>query len=189
MRRSPFIEVRFVSPDVAAGSQTWQACPILVGTMSTSTANSPPFLIASDDGIHHRGAVAIGHRRHGVLHDVGALLVGLLELQRVERGLVVVAAPDVMHAAFAFDQQLVDIGGRPPDMRVGGPRIAFLVAAHAHAAAAFAADIAGGERDVHQRAVGAIVVVAPDQALLIGEHRPPPRAALLWAGRSMRPTA
>jgi hypothetical protein len=47
MRRSPFIEVRLASPEVAAGSQTWQASPILVGTMSTSTANSPPFLIAS----------------------------------------------------------------------------------------------------------------------------------------------
>ena len=47
MRRSPFIEVRFISPEVAAGSQTWLACPICVGMMSTSTANRPPFLIAS----------------------------------------------------------------------------------------------------------------------------------------------
>ena len=47
MRRSPFIEVRLASPEVAAGSHTWQASPILVGTISTSTANRPPFLIAS----------------------------------------------------------------------------------------------------------------------------------------------
>ena len=47
MRRSPFMEVRFISPEVAAGSHTWQASPILVGTMSTSTANRPPFLMAS----------------------------------------------------------------------------------------------------------------------------------------------
>ena len=75
----------------------------------------------ADDGIDHRGAVAVRHGGHGVLHHVGALLVGLLELQRVERGLVVVAAPDVVHAALALDQQLVDVGGRPPDMGIGGP--------------------------------------------------------------------
>ena len=47
MRRSPFIDVRFISPDVAAGSQMWLACPIWVGMMSTSTENSPPLRIAS----------------------------------------------------------------------------------------------------------------------------------------------
>jgi hypothetical protein len=46
-RRSPFIEVRLASPEVAAGSQTWQASPIFVGTMSTSTATNPPPLIAA----------------------------------------------------------------------------------------------------------------------------------------------
>ena len=120
MRRSPFIEVRFISPEVAAGSQTWQAWPILVGTMSTSTANSPPFLIAATMAFDHRLAVAVGHRRHGVLHQVGALLVGLLELEGVERGLVVVAGPDVVHAALALDQKLVDIGRRPSDMGIRG---------------------------------------------------------------------
>ena len=126
-----------------------------------------------------RGAIAVRHGGHGVLHHVGALLVGLLELQGVERGLVVIAAPDVMHAAFAFDQQLVDIGGRTADMGIRWPRIAFLVPAHAHAAAAGAADVAGRQRHVHQRAIGAVVVVAPDEPLLVGEHRAPPRAALL----------
>ena len=60
MRRSPFIEVRFISPEVAAGSQTWHACPILVGMMSTSTANRPPFLIASTIAVDHAVPVAIG---------------------------------------------------------------------------------------------------------------------------------
>ena len=109
---------------------------------------------------------------------IGALLVGLLELEGVERGLVVVAAPDVVHAAFAGDQELIDVG-RWPRPGIVGPRIAFLMAAHAHAAAAGSPDIAGRKRDVHQRAVGAIVVVAPDQALLVGEHRAAAGAALL----------
>ena len=78
-----------------------------------------------------------------------------------------------MDAALALDQQLVDIGGGPADMRIGWAHIAFLVAAHADAAAAWPADIAGRERNVHQRPVGAVVVVAPDQALLVGEHRAP----------------
>jgi hypothetical protein len=30
-----------------------------------------------------------------------------------------IAAPDVMNAALAFDEQLVDIGGRTSDMGVG----------------------------------------------------------------------
>ncbi len=115
------------------------------------------------DGLHHAPAVAGRHRVHGVLHDVGALLVDLLELVGVERGLVVIAGPDVMHAALALDQQLVDIGGRPADMGVGGARVAFLVSAHAHAAAARPTDVAGGKRDVHERGIGAVVVVAPDE--------------------------
>ncbi len=61
------------------------------------------------------------------------------------------------------------------------------MAAHAHAAAARSADVSRRERHVHERAVGAVVVVAPDQTLLVGEHRPPPRAALLSAARSIRP--
>ena len=187
MRRSPFIEVRFISPEVAAGSQTWQACADLGRHDVDIDREQAALLDRADDGIDHRRAVAVGHRVHGVLHHVGALLVDLLELEGVERGLVVIAAPDVVDAALALDQQLVDIGGRPADMGVGRPRIAFLVAAHAHAAAAGTADIAGRERDVHERAVGAVVVVAPDQALLVGEHRAPARAALLWARRSTRP--
>ena len=47
MRRSPFIDVRFISPETAAGSQTCEAWPICVGTMSTSTENNPPCLIAT----------------------------------------------------------------------------------------------------------------------------------------------
>ncbi len=54
--------------------------------------------------------------------------------------------------------------------------------AHADASAARPSDVAGGERDIHKRAVGTVVVVAPDEALLIGEHRPATPAALLRLG-------
>ena len=60
------------------------------------------------------------------------------------------------------------------------------MAAHADAAAAGPADIAGRQRDVHEGAVGPVIVVAPDQPLLIGEHRPPARAALLGLGDPAR---
>ena len=82
-----------------------------------------------------------------------------------------------MDAALAADQQLVDVGRGPADGH-RRPDVAFLMAAHAHAAAAGPADIAGGERHVHERRVGPVVVVAPDQALLVAEHRPPPLAVL-----------
>ena len=72
----------------------------------------------AENRVDHRLAVAIGNRRHRVLHDVGSLLVVLLELVGVQRGLVVVARPDVMDAAFAFQQQLVDIRRGPADMGV-----------------------------------------------------------------------
>ena len=186
MRRSPFIEVRFISPDVAAGSQMWLACPIWVGMMSTSTENSPPLRTASMIAATIAGTVAPRHGGHGVLHQVGPLLVGLLELQGVQRRLVVVAAPDVVHAALAVDQELVDVGRGPADMRVGRPGIALLVPAEADAAAAGTADVARGERHVHQRAVGAVVVVAPDQALLVGEHGAAARAAFLRLGDPFR---
>ena len=78
-----------------------------------------------------------------------------------------------------LDQELVDVGRGLADMSVGGARVAFLVAAEAHAAAAGPTDVAGRERDVHERAVGAVVVVAPDQALLVGEHRAPAGTARL----------
>ena len=60
------------------------------------------------------------------------------------------------------------------------------MAAHAHTPASRAADIAGRQCDIHQRSVGAVIVVAPDQALFVGEHRPPPRAALLGFGDPTR---
>ena len=87
-----------------------------------------------------------------------------------------------MHAALVLDQQLVDVSCRPADMRVRRTRISLRAAAHAHAAAARSADIAGRQRHVHQRAVGAIVVVAPDEAFLVGEHRAASRPALLGLG-------
>ena len=83
---------------------------------------------------------------HGVLHHVGAAVVVALELGRVERRLVVVVGPDVVHLAVAGDDQLVDIGRGPADMGVGRAEVAFLVAAETADAAAFAADIAGRQR-------------------------------------------
>src|SRR3546814_17148079 len=41
------------------------------------------------------------------------------------------------------------IGRRPPDMGVGGSRISLLAPVRAYAAAAFAADVAARQRDVH----------------------------------------
>lgn len=54
--------------------------------------------------------------------------------------------------------------------------------AETNAAAARAPDIAGRKRHVHDRAVGAVVVVAPDQPLLVREHRASSGAALLGHG-------
>ena len=61
------------------------------------------FLNRGHDGFRHGVAITVRHRRHRVFHQIGALLVGLLEPKRVERGLVVVAAPDVMHTTFVAD--------------------------------------------------------------------------------------
>ena len=135
MRRSPFIEVRFISPEVAAGSRTWAGLADLGRDDVDVDGEQAALFDCCHDGLHHRVAIAIGDGQHGVLHHVGALLVGLLELEGVERGLVVVAAPDVMDAAFAADQHLIDVEGRPRSGIVR-PHIAFLMAAHAHAAAA-----------------------------------------------------
>src|SRR5690606_10866808 len=71
---------------------------------------------------------------------------------------------------------------RPADMGVARAHIALLVAAETDAAAARLADVAGGERDVHQRAVGPVVVVAPDQALLVADHGAATLAAVLRHG-------
>mgnify|MGYP003423874153 CR=1 FL=1 len=49
-----------------------------------------------------------------------------------------VGRPDVVDAALAGEEQLVDIGGRASDMGVGRPDVAFLVAAETANAAAFA---------------------------------------------------
>ncbi len=78
-----------------------------------------------DVGVHHEQAapvdcihygrdlclaIACRHGIQGGLHEIGAVLVDALELARVERGLKVVAAPDVVNAALAPDQKLIDVG-------------------------------------------------------------------------------
>ena len=60
-----------------------------------------------------------------------------------------VAAPDVVDAALAANEKLVDVGSRLADVGVGRAGVAFLVAAQSHAAATRATDVAGGERHVH----------------------------------------
>src|SRR5690606_39132435 len=84
--------------------------------------------------------------------------------------LVVIAAPDVVDTALALDQQPVHIWRGLADMAVARAHVAFLVSAEPDHAAARPADIASGKREVHQSAVGPVVVVAPDQPLLVSEH-------------------
>src|SRR5258708_9993086 len=57
---------------------------------------------------------------------------------------------------------------------------------HANAAAAGTPDIAGGQCHIHKRAVGAVVVVAPDEVLLIRKLGTPARIALLRLGNPLR---
>ena len=120
-----------------------------------------------DEGL----AISVRNSRHRILHHIGSLLVGSLEVQRVERGLIVVAGPDVVDAALSFDEKLVDIRGRLAYVCVGRARIPFLMPAHPDAATARTSDISRGECNVHESAVRSVVVVTPDKALLVGEHR------------------
>jgi hypothetical protein len=99
----------------------------------------------ADDGIDQFLARGPGAGVHRLLHHVRAAVVDALELGGVERGLVVVVGPDVMHLATARDDKLVDVGCRAADMRVRGAEVAFLVAAQTADTAAFAADVAGGK--------------------------------------------
>ncbi len=82
----------------------------------------------------------------------------------VERRLVVVAAPDVVNSALATYQKLVYISGRPADMSIRWANITLLVTAETNYTATWSANIARGQRNVHHGAVGAIIVITPDQA-------------------------
>ena len=93
MRRSPFMEVRLASPEVAAGKPDVARFADLGGHDIDIDRKQAALLDRADDGIHHRGTVAIGRRHHGFLHHVGAFLVDLLELEGVQRRLVVIASP------------------------------------------------------------------------------------------------
>ena len=141
-------------------------------------AEQPAPADGAHDGLDQGLAVAGRHGVHRLLHHVGAALVDALVLGGVQGGLEGVAAPDVVHAAVPVDDQLVHVGRGPADVGVGRAHVAFHVPAQAHAAAAGAADVAGGQAEIHERLVGAVVVVAPDQALFIREHGPPPVARL-----------
>jgi hypothetical protein len=58
--------------------------------------------------------------------------------------------------------------------------------AHADAPAAGPTNIAGRERNVHEGAIGPVIVVPPDEALLVSKHRPPAGATLLGFGDPAR---
>ena len=93
----------------------------------------------------------------------------------------------MVDAALSFDEKFVDIRGRLADVCVGRARIPFLMPAHPHAATARTSDIARGERDVHESAVRPVVVVTPDEALLVCEHRSASEHRPASAGRSILP--
>ena len=87
----------------------------------------------------------------------------------VQRGLEWIAGPGRVHHPLALNDRLVDV-----DLAVAGigrTGVALLVAAHAHDASPAPADIARGQHHVDQRRLDQVVVVAPDDALLIGVHR------------------
>jgi hypothetical protein len=85
----------------------------------------------------------------------------------------------MVDAAFAADDELVDVCRGFSIMRIGWTRIALLVATQPDAAAARATDVAGGQRDVHERLIYPVIVIAPDEALRVSDHGPPSVAALL----------
>src|SRR5258708_40319036 len=60
------------------------------------------------------------------------------------------------------------------------------MAAHADTAPTGTPDIAGGQSHIHKRSIGAVVVVAPDEALLIGKPGTPPNIAFLRLGNPFR---
>ena len=103
-----------------------------------------PGLDCPDNRLHQLSSCCTGTGVHGILHHVCSAVVFTFEGGGVERRLVVIVGPDVMHLAKASDEQLVDVGRRPAHMRVRGPHIAFLVATQTADAATFAADVAGG---------------------------------------------
>ncbi len=70
------------------------------------------------DLIDQRLAIPCWHALHGVLYPLGAPLEDSFELGGIQRGLEVVAAPVVVDAAQAADQQLVDMSGWAADMGV-----------------------------------------------------------------------
>ena len=142
-------------------------------------------LTVDDVHIHHEEATGID-RRHNcidhlfpgsarghvdrILDHVGPALVHALVFGCVQRRLVVVASPDVVHAAQTPDQELVDIFRRSSNMAFGRAEISLLVTAKSAGTTTFAANVTGCQRDVHQRADRAVIVVAPDDALLVAGH-------------------
>ena len=164
MRRSPFIEVRFISPGCAAGSMQMRRLGEL-GRVQIDIGDEQAALAAWPRRSRRPSAAAMAPRAL----TIASFTIWLRRSTTsrsccgVVAGLEVVARPPGHHAALAGDELLVDV-----DLAVAGigrPRVALLVTAHAHDAGAAAPDVPRREHDVHQRRLDQVVVVAPDDAL------------------------
>src|SRR5690606_2621499 len=115
----------------------------------------------------------IGLRRSGidgVTHDVGAACDGLAIALGVIGSAEGIAGPGGQHFAVAGDDLLIYIRCWPATW-VRGPDITFLMTPHAHHAGTTAAThVAGGQHQIDDGRLYAVVVVAPDHTLLIGVH-------------------
>ena len=96
-------------------------------------------------------------------HDLSILLGIECRLERV-------AGPDRQHLAVAVDDFLIDVR-RGPRPRVGRPYVALLVAAQAHHTGSASPDVVRREAEADEGGLDAVVVVAPDDALLVAVHR------------------
>ena len=127
-------------------------------------------LVGDVDGLLDGRAPRASERR---LDDPRTLQHHLAVLLRVQRGLEVVARPGGEHHPVAVDDLLVDVGrGTRPGIRRSG--VALLVSAHAHHAGAPASHVMGREHQINERRLDLVVVVAPDDPLLVGVHGAPP---------------
>ena len=90
------------------------------------------------------------------------------ELRCVQCSFVVISCPDVVDLAAAIDQKLIDIFCRATNVAIGWTVVPFLVSTKTTNPATFLANVASGQGDVHQRADGAIVIIAPDDPFFIG---------------------
>ena len=106
-----------------------------------------------------------------LFHDVAAAQDFVTVLLGIERGLEGVAGPDCEHLAVALNDFLVHVRRRTTT-RVRRATVALLVAAHPDHARAPTAHVMGSQHQVHQGRLDAVIVVTPDDALLVAVHGP-----------------